>query len=522
MEPMDFYDETVVQSTSSDDKIKEFLKENSISLTGDANISLVLDFSQLNLPDYLKKKLKNLGFTRPTPIQSLAWPIALGGNDLIGIAQTGSGKTLSFILPALIHIQGQKTDSFRDGPSVLVMCPTRELVMQCRQVVNQVVGHHIRTACVYGGSSRNAQIRDINSGCQLVIATPGRLLDFIQCREISLRNCTYLVLDEADRMLDMGFEKDIRTIVKQIRPDRQFTMWSATWPKDIRNLAKSLLQSSSGDGHVHIKVGSAELQANTNVQQNFEIFHSKDKMKGFLRIMKQLMADEDGNSLGKKTIVFVNTKRSCSFVARGMRQVNIDADLINGDISQRGRDHVMHWFKHGTDRVLVATEVAARGLDVSDIDYVVNFDLPPNCVDYIHRIGRTGRAGRKGAAYSLLTELDGAILDDLIKNLQNIGHEVDEKLIQMREWYRKNKSAQSRGGEYRNQHRRGYNDNRGYSRGGGYDDQYVGRRERGDYYTRNNAGFNTNRTDRYENRRSSNYQQRRDKFRDQEEDDRLF
>jgi len=213
------------------------------------------------------------GFSEPTSIQAQGWPIALSGRDMVGIASTGSGKTLSYILPAIVHINSQPKLSRKDGPIALVLAPTRELAQQIQQVADDF-GHSsgIRNTCLYGGAPKGAQARDLDGGVEIVIATPGRLLDFLESGKTNLKRCTYLVLDEADRMLDMGFEPQIRKIIEQIRPDRQTLMWSATWPKEVKNLAEDFLKD-----YAQINVGSLQLSANHNILQIIDVCQDYEK-----------------------------------------------------------------------------------------------------------------------------------------------------------------------------------------------------------------------------------------------------
>jgi len=268
-----FRSECVNQSTISEDELQKFLTKNSISLSGIDVPKPILSFQELIFPDHITRSLSN--FETPTPIQCAALPVALGGRDLVGVAQTGSGKTLSFLLPAMIHIMDQRRSQQGDGPIALVLCPTRELAQQCHQVAKRFAASSTNIACIYGGAPRTYQARRLHQGCELVIATPGRLMDFMQSGDVDMKRCTFLVLDEADRMLDMGFEPQIRRIVDQIRPDRQVTMWSATWPKSIAKLARDYL--TSPEGPVDIKVGSAELIANSAISQKFEIIPQRSK-----------------------------------------------------------------------------------------------------------------------------------------------------------------------------------------------------------------------------------------------------
>jgi ATP-dependent RNA helicase DDX5/DBP2 len=242
----------------------------------------VRTFEEASFPEYVLKEVDKLGFKSPTPIQKQGWPMALSGRDMVGIAQTGSGKTLSFLLPAIVHINAQPYLERGDGPIVLVLAPTRELAVQIQQEADKFGSTSgIKHTCVYGGVPKSGQIRMLNAGVEIVIATPGRLIDFLENGKTNLRRVTYLVLDEADRMLDMGFEPQLRKIVSQIRPDRQTLMWSATWPKEIVMMARDFLRE-----YIQVNIGSLELAANHMIHQEVEVIEEYDKYRRLASIMK--------------------------------------------------------------------------------------------------------------------------------------------------------------------------------------------------------------------------------------------
>ena len=272
-------------------------------------------------------------------------------------------------------------------------------------------------ACVYGGAPKGQQIRDLERGCEICICTPGRMLDLLDMRKTNLRRVTYLVMDEADRMLDMGFEPQIRKIVQQIRPDRQTLMWSATWPKEVQSIANEFLKDFQ---EVHI--GSLDLRANTDVTQIVEVVPQYEKAGRCRKVLERIM---DGKS---KILIFSETKRNCDDLTRQLRMDGFPALAIHGDKAQQERDWVLNEFKTGKALLMCATDVAARGLDISDIMYVINYDMPNNIEDYIHRIGRTGRAGRKGTAYSFFTDKNAKMGGQLIKVLSDAGQEVPPEL----------------------------------------------------------------------------------------------
>eukprot|EP01038_Epipyxis_sp_PR26KG_P007857 gene7857-10665_t len=380
----------------------------------------VLTFEEASMPEYVQKEVLKQGFSSPTPIQSQGWPMALLGRDMIGISATGSGKTLAFLLPAMIHINAQPYLQSGDGPIVLVLAPTRELALQIKQECDKFgASSEIKNTVVYGGVPKQTQVRDLKIGVEIVIATPGRLIDHLEGGTTNLRRVTYLVLDEADRMLDMGFEPQMRKIVSQIRPDRQTLMWSATWPKEVQALATDFLQNP-----YQVHVGSLDLRANTMIKQYVEVLTDFDK---YQRLMHHIAEYNDGS----KVIVFVETKKGCDQLTRSLRSARFPANSIHGDKSQQDRDAALADFKSGMCPILVATDVAARGLDVKDVRIVVNFDMPNNIEDYVHRIGRTGRAGAKGVAVSFITEKHTKLAKELVEILFQAQQEIPPQLQQM-------------------------------------------------------------------------------------------
>jgi len=402
---------------------RKFLGENNITIKGIAPIPKpILKFEHAQLPDYVLSLLKSEGFTAPTAIQSIGWPIAMSGRDSICIANTGSGKTLGFMLPAMLHVAAQPPLRSGDGPIALVLAPTRELVMQIAKEAS-TFGRPggVLNAAVYGGVGKNGQINALRQGVEICVATPGRLLDLLESNVTNLRRVTYLVLDEADRMLQMGFEDQLRKIVSQIRPDRQTVMWSATWDKSIQGIARDFCREDP----VSIKVGaSTDLQANPDVQQHITVLESEsDKRTEFKKWIEKI------NPKNNKTIVFCDTKRGADNLCRELTYNGYSALSIHGDKEQRERDQILRDFKNGEIDILVATDVAQRGLDIKGVDWVVNFDCPKTSEDYIHRIGRTGRAGAKGSAMTFFVrETDGGMAKDLARIIKDCGQTVPDTL----------------------------------------------------------------------------------------------
>ncbi|KAI5630692.1 DEAD/DEAH box helicase domain-containing protein [Phthorimaea operculella] len=277
-------------------------------------------------------EIDKMGFSKPTPIQAQGWPIALSGHDMVGIASTGSGKTLSYILPAIVHINHQPKSSRGDGPIALVLAPTRELAQQIQEVCDKFANtSKIHNTCLFGGAPKGPQARDLDAGVEIVIATPGRLLDFLESGRTNLKRTTYLVLDEADRMLDMGFEPQIRKIIEQIRPDRQTLMWSATWPREVQSLASEFLKD-----YLQINVGSLQLAANHNILQIIDVCMEYEKETKLSTLLKEIMAEKEN-----KTIIFIETKRRVDDITRKMKRDGWPAVCIHGDKSQNERDWVL-------------------------------------------------------------------------------------------------------------------------------------------------------------------------------------
>ncbi|XP_063240903.1 uncharacterized protein LOC134541406 [Bacillus rossius redtenbacheri] len=402
--------------------VEDYRNSREITVRGDNAPSPLLQFNETNFPDYLMEEIRKNGFSEPTSIQAQGWPIALSGRDMVGIAQTGSGKTLAYMLPATVHINHQEKLSRGDGPIALVLAPTRELAQQIQTVARDFgSSSFIRNTCVFGGAPKGPQCRDLERGVEIVIATPGRLIDMLERGVTNLRRCTYLVLDEADRMLDMGFEPQIRKILEQIRPDRQTLMWSATWPKEVRNLAEEFLNN-----YIQVNIGSLQLSANHNIMQIVDVCQEHEKESKLNTLLHEI-----GSEPGAKTIIFVETKRKVEDITRSIRRFGYPAVCMHGDKSQQERDYVLREFRNGVSSILVATDVAARGLDVEGIKFVINFDYPNSSEDYIHRIGRTGRNQASGTSYAFFTPSNGRQARDLVNVLQEANQAVSPKLQEL-------------------------------------------------------------------------------------------
>jgi ATP-dependent RNA helicase DDX5/DBP2 len=423
-----FYQEHPEVAGRSPEQVAAFRQRMDITVRGKNIPNPCETFAEAGFPPAIIHCVQRAGFTTPTAIQAQAWPVALQGRDLIGIAETGSGKTCAYLLPALVHIQAQPPIRRGDGPICLVLAPTRELAVQIQTEATKFgVSSRVRNACVYGGVSRGPQARDLSRGIEILIATPGRLIDFLESERTNLRRVTYLVLDEADRMLDMGFEPQLRKIVGQIRPDRQTLMFTATWPRQVQTIARDFL--TAGDW-IQINIGSLDLSANKNIRQLVEVVSEDEKPEKLRSLLNELLGPSANTDSNAKALVFTDTKRKADQLTRRLRTWGLPAMALHGDKTQMERDRAIAAFRSGQARLLVATDVAARGLDIKNIAYVVNYDFPGTVEDYVHRIGRTGRAGSTGTAYSFFTEDNARLASELAQMLQESQNEVPPALAQ--------------------------------------------------------------------------------------------
>ncbi len=349
---------------------------------------MLAGFEALGVSGGLLKATLAAGFAEPKPIQAKAIPAQLAGRDILGIAQTGSGKTAAFALPILSKIIALGSKRRPKTARALVLVPTRELAVQIDETFRLLArGAHISTALVLGGVSRFSQVKKIAPGVDILIATPGRLTDLVREKDVNLSETTWLVLDEADRMLDMGFINDVRRLAKATHPARQTALFSATMPNEIADLAEGLLRDP-----VRVEVAPQGTTAAEIVQQ---VVMARTKQKRL--VLARMLADEAMSSV----LIFSRTKHGADRVARDLERDGFDAGVIHGNKSQNARQKALNDFRDGSSRILVATDIAARGIDVPGISHVVNFDLPDEAESYVHRIGRTGRNGADGVAITL-------------------------------------------------------------------------------------------------------------------------
>lgn len=397
--------------------IDAFYKDNEMSVSGDmCEYRPIMKFKHTGFGEVIMKCCD--GFKTPSPIQSQCWPILASGRDVIGIAQTGSGKTLAYGLAGILHI-GQFKDAKKVCPRMLIVAPTRELAMQNEQVIT-AAGKQCRlnTLCIYGGVPKYEQKKSLKRGVHVIVATPGRLKDLIQEGCCDLSKVTYVVLDEADRMLDEGFEKDIRNIMSNTHPERQIAMFSATWPKSIQELAHEFLQNP-----VKVTCGSEDLVANSRVQQIVEVVeeYSRDgKVHALLQNYHK--------SRKNRVIIFVLYKKEAVRVENTLRKKGWNCAAIHGDKQQHQRIEAVNQFKSGKVPLLIATDVAARGLDIPDVEYVINYAFPLTIEDYVHRIGRTGRGGKSGISHTFFTAFDKPRAGELVNLLRESNAPVPEAL----------------------------------------------------------------------------------------------
>jgi len=359
-------------------------------------------FESLQIIEPILKAVQEEGYTTPTPIQAQSIPIILDGNDLLGCAQTGTGKTAAFAIPILQLLHANKTYNTKRKIRSLIVTPTRELAIQIEESF-KAYGRHTGLTCtvIFGGVNQNPQTNALRNGVDIVIATPGRLLDLMNQGFVSLRDVEFFVLDEADRMLDMGFIHDIKKLLAVLPKKRQSLFFSATMPSEIVKLASTILVNPA-------KVSVTPVSSTVDIIQQYIYFVDKgNKNALLLDILK------DTNI--KTALVFCRTKHGCDKVVKTLLHHNIKAEAIHGNKAQNARQRALTNFKEQTTRILVATDIAARGIDVDDLEYVINYEMSNVAETYVHRIGRTGRAGAKGTAFSFCDAEEKAYLKDVEK-----------------------------------------------------------------------------------------------------------
>ncbi|KAK4779578.1 hypothetical protein SAY87_015684 [Trapa incisa] len=431
-------------------------------------------FAEIDLGEALKANIRRCKYVKPTPVQRYSIPISMAGRDLMACAQTGSGKTAAFCFPIICGIMkaGQPVQRPPRGartafPLALILSPTRELSMQIHEEAKKFAYQTgVRVVVAYGGSPINQQLRELERGVEILVATPGRLVDLLERARVSLQMIRYLTLDEADRMLDMGFEPQIRKIVEQMDMpppgERQTMLFSATFPKEIQRMASDFLSN-----YIFLAVGRVGSSTDLIVQRIVYV-HDAEKRS---YLMDLLHGQRESAVQGKQetlTLVFVETKRGADSLENWLYANGFPATSIHGDRTQQERELALRSFKSGRTPILVATDVAARGLDIPHVAHVINFDLPNDIDDYVHRIGRTGRAGKTGLATAFFNDNNASIARALAELMQEANQEVPEWLstYAKRSMYGGGKNRRSGGGRFggRDVRREG-----SFSRGGGYD-----------------------------------------------------
>ena len=365
-----------------------------------------MTFQELDIIKPILEALKNKEYIIPTPIQAESIPVLFKGKDILGSAQTGTGKTAAFAIPILqnLHLEKYNKTAKRTIKS-LVLAPTRELAIQIfDNFIEYGKNLDIKTTVIYGGVPQSKQVRTLNQGVDILVATPGRLLDLIQQKKLTLSHVSYLVLDEADRMLDMGFVRDVKKIVAMVKKERQTMFFSATMPKSIMSLANEMLHNP-----VRVMV-TPEEEMIDKIMQSVIIVEKKKKLK----LLVHLLLNKDLKSV----LVFSRTKHGANKIVQQLEESGVRASAIHGNKSQSARQKALALFKNKKVRVLVATDIAARGIDVDELSHVINFDLPEVPETYIHRIGRTGRAGLGGVAITFCSQEEADLLRDIQKHIQ--------------------------------------------------------------------------------------------------------
>lgn len=366
-----------------------------------------MTFKELNIIEPILRALQTEGYQNPTPIQQKAIPSVLEKRDLLGTAQTGTGKTAAFAIP-ILQLLSQSENKNRKQIKALVLTPTRELAIQIEESFrNYGKNLPLKTQVIFGGVKQGAQENALRNGVDVLVATPGRLLDFINQKIVSLKDLELFVLDEADRMLDMGFVHDVKRIIKLLPQKRQTLFFSATMPPEINQLANSILTNP-----IKVEVAPVSSTADT-IQQSVFFVEKEDKLELLVHLLKDTKLDS--------VLVFSRTKHGADKIARKLQKTNISAEAIHGNKSQNARQNALNNFKTRKTRVLVATDIAARGIDIDELKYVVNFELSDVSETYVHRIGRTGRAGAEGVSISFVDGLD-------LVNLRNTEKLIGKKI----------------------------------------------------------------------------------------------
>jgi ATP-dependent RNA helicase DDX46/PRP5 len=421
----DFYIPPPEYASMTPEEIADLrLELSGITLRGKDVPIPVTKWSQCGLNATMLDVINRLGYENPTPIQAQAIPAVMSGRDVIGVAQTGSGKTIAFLLPMFRHILNQRPLDKMEGPIALILSPTRELATQiykdCKTFLSAL---HLRATCVYGGPPIKEQIAQMKAGAEIVVCTPGRMIDLLAAnsgRVVNLQRVTYIVLDEADRQFDMGFEPQVMKIISNVRPDRQTVLFSATFPKQMEALARKVLKRP-----IEITVGNKSVVA-PEIEQHVEVIKEEDKFNRLLGLLGDLYSQPDSED--DRALIFVDRQEGADFLLDRLLKRGYATLSLHGGKDQIDRDQVIKDFKDGAVPILTATSVAARGLDVKQLKLVINYDCPNHMEDYVHRVGRTGRAGQRGKAVTFITSEQSKYARDIVKALKLSGTPVPKDL----------------------------------------------------------------------------------------------
>ncbi|KAG0280709.1 ATP-dependent RNA helicase ddx42 [Linnemannia exigua] len=415
-----FYEEHEDIARLTDEQVKQIRLDLDMRVSGADAAKPCISFAHFGFEEALMETIRRAGYSEPSGIQQQAIPVALSGRDIIGIAKTGSGKTAAFLLPMIVHIMDQEELEKGDGPIGIVLAPTRELADQIYSEAKRFAkAYSLRVAVVYGGASKQDQFKTLRSGVEIVVATPGRLIDMIKIKATNFKRTSFLVMDEADRFFDLGFEPQVRSICDNIRPDRQTVLFSATFQKRVEKLAREVMTDP-----VRISIGNVG-QINSDVTQVIQIL--KDDTLKWKWLMDRLQELE---ALGS-VLIFVSRKNGVVELTENLKNMGVRCECLHGDMVQQERDKAVHDYKNRLFPTLIATDVAARGLDIKSIRTVINYDVARDIDSHVHRVGRTGRAGEKGTAFTLITDKDDRFAGELVRNLEEGGQSVSPDVMKI-------------------------------------------------------------------------------------------
>lgn len=410
------------------DTAKAWRTKNNVSVEDKCDLPAYESFSEVPVETRFSEGYK--GFTTPTPIQAQSWPYTLPkngkqGRDCIGVAETGSGKTLAFVLPGLIKLFSEPVSKAkRKNPRAMVLAPTRELALQIETTLASFrPSLDVKSVCVYGGVDKWPQLNAIRAGVDFIVATPGRLLAYVRSGEVDLSSVEYVVLDEADRMLEKGFVPDVTELVDccQAKGTRQTMLFSATWPFEVQKLGRTFLENPV---KITVSKNKEELAISSTVTQTVKVMQDWDKQDQLWEILN--------SKKNTKIIVFCLYKKECANLEWSVKDWGFNCVSLHGNKDQRERTRCMEMFRNNKVRLLIATDVASRGLDVRDVELVVNYSFPLTIEDYVHRVGRTGRAGSAGDSITFFTQKDKLLARGLIELLEKSGEDVPKELLKLR------------------------------------------------------------------------------------------